>query len=89
MTDTAQLTFNVPKAFVERLEALAESRGQTTSSLAAEALAQYLAVQDEHVDEAIGEALEAAGGDGQWVDHEAVVQWLQSWGTDNELPRPR
>ncbi len=26
---------------------------------------------------------------GLFVTHEAVVRWLKSWGTDNELPPPK
>jgi predicted transcriptional regulator len=26
---------------------------------------------------------------GRTVTHEAVVKWLQSWGTGNRLPRPK
>ena len=25
---------------------------------------------------------------GRYVSHEAVVRWLRSWGTDDELPSP-
>ena len=26
---------------------------------------------------------------GRFITHEAVVRWLKSWGTDNELPPPK
>ena len=26
---------------------------------------------------------------GRFVSHEAVMRWLQSWGTDDELPPPK
>jgi predicted transcriptional regulator len=26
---------------------------------------------------------------GRFVTHEKVVEWLKSWGTDNELPCPK
>lgn len=26
---------------------------------------------------------------GRFVSHEAVMRWLESWGTDNELPPPK
>jgi len=31
---------------------------------------------------------EAAIAEGRVVPHEKVVEWLQSWGTPNELPCP-
>jgi len=33
-----------------------------------------------------GEANVAAG---RVISHEAVVRWLRSWGTENELPPPK
>jgi hypothetical protein len=38
-------------------------------------------------DAAIEEGLRAAE-EGRVVDHERVVEWVESWGTDNELPMP-
>ena len=26
---------------------------------------------------------------GRFITHEAVVRWLKSWGTENELPPPK
>ena len=37
---------------------------------------------------AIAEAKRAIK-EGRIVPHEEVVKWLQSWGTENELPCPR
>jgi predicted transcriptional regulator len=38
---------------------------------------------DEHDEEAMAD-LEA----GRVISHEAMVRWLRSWGTENELPPP-
>jgi predicted transcriptional regulator len=38
---------------------------------------------DEHDEEAMAD-LEA----GRKISHEAMVRWLRSWGTENELPPP-
>jgi predicted transcriptional regulator len=35
------------------------------------------------------EEAERAIADGRVVSHEAVVRWLKSWGTPNELPPPK
>jgi len=45
----------------------------------------------------IDEAAEAAADaralkdirEGRLISHEAVKKWLESWGTDNPLPRPK
>jgi predicted transcriptional regulator len=45
----------------------------------------HSARQVAHIKEALAEDEE--GGPG--VPHEEVMQWLESWGTDHELPRPK
>jgi predicted transcriptional regulator len=39
--------------------------------------------------QSIEEALDEADSGSPGVPHEAVVRWLESWGTDGELPPPR
>ena len=88
MADTARLTVHLPKEDLQRLEALAQARGESTAVLAVEAVAAYLAVQEWQVDQ-VRQAVARADAGGQFVEHEAVAAWLRSWGTENELPRPR
>ncbi len=45
-------------------------------------------IDEEEEARAIAEA-EAALKEGRFVPHEEVVKWLKSWGTPNELPRPK
>jgi predicted transcriptional regulator len=69
-----------------RLAALAEARCQPVSEVAAEVLATYLAPESweqAHIRAGL-EELEA----GKAIPHEQVAAWLDSWGTDNELPAP-
>ena len=87
MADEATRTSEVPKDCADRLTALAESTGRSPSLLASEALTRYLSVEEWQV-AAIREAVEAADAGAPMVDHEDVVAWVRSWGTDNELPRP-
>ena len=70
-----------------RLTALAEARQQPVEDLAAEVLASYLAPESwehRHIHAGLAE-LEAGKG----IPHEQVAAWLDSWGTDNELPAPK
>jgi predicted transcriptional regulator len=53
-----------------------------------EALAAYLAEQEWQI-AAIRVAVEEADAGAVAIPHEAVAAWLRSWGTANELPRPR
>jgi predicted transcriptional regulator len=88
MDDTCTLTIRLPKVDLDRLDALASSTKRSKSSLAAEAVEAYLAAQDWQI-ATISEAVEAADGGAIPVEHAAVKSWLQSWGNENELPRPR
>lgn len=88
MADTKALTVRVPKHDLERLDALAQSTNRSKSGLASEALTAYLAEQERQI-AAIREAVEDADAGAVPIPHEAVVAWLRSWGTANELPPPR
>jgi RHH-type transcriptional regulator, rel operon repressor / antitoxin RelB len=71
----------------EQLEALAEDMGRSTSNLAHEAIATYIKENAWQV-EAIGKAVARADAGGPFVPLEDVKRWVESWGTDNELPPP-
>ncbi|MGA7342273.1 MAG: hypothetical protein WBE72_15450 [Terracidiphilus sp.] len=69
-----------------RLAALADARQQPVSDVAAEVIATYLAPdswEHKHIRAGLAE-LEA----GEGVSNDRVMQWLDSWGTENELPAP-
>jgi predicted transcriptional regulator len=84
---SATLTIRVDESDKQRLEALARSTGRSRSLLAAEAIAEYLAVNEWQI-EAIRTAM-AEAERGETVPHEAVREWVASWGTDQELEPPR
>ena len=70
-----------------RLVALANDRKQPVSDVAAEVISMYFAPdswEHKHIRAGLAE-LEA----GQGVPNERVMEWLDSWGTENELPAPK
>ncbi len=70
-----------------RLAALADDRKQPVSEVAAEVISMYLAPdswEHKHIRAGLAE-LEA----GQGVSNERVMEWLDSWGTECELPAPK
>ena len=70
-----------------RLAALADNRKQPVSEVAAEVISMYLAPdswEHRHIREGLAEL-----DSGQCVSNERVVQWLESWGSENELPAPK
>jgi RHH-type transcriptional regulator, rel operon repressor / antitoxin RelB len=79
-------TIRVDEDDKKRLEALARSTGRSRSFLAAEAIAEYLAVNEWQI-EAIQTAM-AETERGETVSHEAVREWVASWDTDQELEPP-
>ncbi len=87
MAETGTLTIRVPREYLARLNALATKTRRSKSSLAGEALAAYLGLQEWQV-AVISEALDAADAGTPPMEHEPVARWLESWGSENELPRP-
>jgi predicted transcriptional regulator len=70
-----------------RLTALADARRQPVSDVAAEVIATFLSPdswEHQHIRAGLTE-LEA----GEGVSNERVMEWLDSWGTENELPAPK
>ena len=70
-----------------RLAALVDDRRQPVSEVAAEVISMYFAPdswEHKHIRAGLGE-LEADEG----VSNERVMEWLDSWGTENELPAPK
>ena len=88
MARSVVVTVRLKPEVREKLDALARDTNRSTSHLASEAIETYVnlnAWQVAHIKAALAE--DKAGGPA--VSHEDVVQWMQSWGTDRELPRPQ
>ena len=84
---TTILTIEVPHGIEERLDELARATSRTKAWLAREALRSFLDVYEWQA-KAIRCGIADAEA-GRLVDHEAVAAWLESWGTQEELPPPR
>src|SRR3954471_21122883 len=86
MTSTT-FTLRVEPEVKKRLERLAKSTGRSRSFLAAEALREYLDLNEWQVAgvrKAIA-SLDRGGG----VSHEQVKSWVNSWGGKRERPAPK
>ena len=82
------MTVRLKPEVSEKLEALARDMKRSKAYLANEAIEAYVDVnswQIARIKEALAE--DAAGGPG--APHEQVVEWVESWGTDHELPMPK
>jgi predicted transcriptional regulator len=83
----ATLTVQLSEVDKERLAALADATGRSESLLAAEAVSEYLALQEWQVSaiEAGIASIDREGG----IAHEAVRNWIESWDTNEELDPPK
>jgi RHH-type transcriptional regulator, rel operon repressor / antitoxin RelB len=70
-----------------RLERLAKSTGRSRSFLAAEAINEYLDVNEWQV-AGIKQAITSLDRS-EGIAHERVKQWVLSWGTRKERPMPK
>lgn len=74
----------------DRVRQLAEARQRSSHWIMREAIAQYVAREEKR--EALRQETLAAWEEfrdtGQQVSAEAVDRWLESWGTEDELPPP-
>ena len=87
MAKSTTMTVQLAPEVSEKLEALARDTKRSKAYLASEAIRSYVdlnAWQVAHINAALVEAHSGAPG----VPHEEVVKWVNSWDTDNELPRP-
>jgi predicted transcriptional regulator len=80
-------TVRVDPAVKERLEKLARSTGRTRSFLAAEAIAEYLDVNEWQVSGIRRAIASLERGDG--VSHDRVRDWVASWGGRRERSAPK
>jgi len=71
-------TLTIREELSKRLERLAKSTKRTKSSLASEALEEFLTVQEWHIN-AVKEGIKAADA-GKVVSHKDAVAELKKWG---------
>jgi RHH-type transcriptional regulator, rel operon repressor / antitoxin RelB len=87
MADTTTLTVRVTPQVKRRLESVALRIRRSKSFLAAEAIEEFLAVQEWQI-AAVKEGI-AAADRGNLVPHQDVRAWAASLGSRRKLARPR
>jgi len=80
-------TVRVDDSVKERLEKLAERTGRSRSFLAAEAISEYLDINEWQV-AGINQAI-ASLDRGEGITHARVKEWVGSWNTLHERPAPK
>ncbi len=83
------LSVRVPTELRDQLEDLSAATGRTKSFLTAEALRGYLEIHAWQV-QAIETAIEEAdNGKAKFAEHDQVVAWLKTWGSDKKKAAPK
>ena len=80
------MTVRLDKRIKQSLDEIAKHENRSKSFMAAAAISEYVAFHESQV-EGIKKAI-ASADKGEGVPHEKVKAWVESWGTDNELPMP-
>lgn len=80
-------TVRVDSGVKKRLEKLAKSTGRSRSFLAAEAISEYVDVNEWQV-AGIKQAM-ASMDRGEGIPHEDVKLWVRSWGSGRERRMPK
>ena len=87
MPKSTMMTVRLTPEVRDKLDALARDTKRSKAYLASEAIASYVDRNGWQIEE-IKKGLEEARSGTPGVPHEEVMDWLASWGTDHELPRP-
>ena len=82
------MTLRLDAATLRRLDQLAEITARSKAWLAAQAVKDYLEL-NEWQTQAIDAAVKRADARAKFIDHEKVDVWLESWGTPQEREPPR
>ena len=84
--NTTTMTVRLDARTKKSLNEIATHEKRSKSFLAAQAIVDYVELHEAQV-EGIKKAIASADA-GKGVSHEKVKAWVESWGTDNELPKP-
>lgn len=84
---SATFTVRVDSAVKKRLEKLAKSTGRSRSFLAAEAIGEFVDVNEWQI-AGIKRAMQSLDR-GEGIAHEQVSEWVRSWGGGKERPAPK
>jgi predicted transcriptional regulator len=88
MTKDVTLSLRIDQKLSNKLERRARQLKRSKSSLAAIAVENFLEIEAREM-ELTKRALAKAKAGGPFVSNEDMMRWLESWGTENELPPPK
>jgi predicted transcriptional regulator len=86
MTKT-MISARIPEKLSQELELIAESTQRSKAFLVTEAL-EELVERHVRLRKAIAQAEREADESGAYISHDKMTAWMESLGTENELPPP-
>jgi predicted transcriptional regulator len=86
-SETVTLTVKLPRDLVKRFQALIARTQWDLDTHVAEALTDYIPNTERRLT-AIQQAIEALDAGAPTYSNEEVIAWMESWGTEHELPAP-
>lgn len=84
---TVPFTFRIEKDLKKSLELEAQAEDRSASYLASKAIKMMLELREEKKQAVQDAVIEA--NKGVFVSQKAVHDWMDSWDTENELPKPK
>ena len=87
MAETTRVSIRVSVKTATRLKSLAAALKRSKSTLGAEALEEYLTLREWQI-KAIKQGIKDADA-GRMVEHNAVAEWIDSWGSADEKGLPQ
>lgn len=88
MTKDVTLSLRIDRKLSNKLDRRARQAKRSKSALAAYAIERLFETEDQEIAR-IKRSLARAKAGGPFVAHEDVMRWIESWATENELPRPK
>lgn len=82
------LSIRIAPEIKKQLDQLSDATGRTKSFLAVEAIEKYLETQSWQVKEIKKALKKASDKKTKFIEHNKVVDWVDSWGTQKEKGMP-
>lgn len=89
MANREIVTVEISKDVDEKPDALARATGVSKAAIANEAINSFVDENLWQIEEIKQAVRDADRPDCLWVAHDEVMDWFESLGTDNPLPRPQ
>jgi predicted transcriptional regulator len=88
MTKDVTLSLRIDRKLSDKLDRRARQAKRSKSSLAAIAIENFFEIEAMEIEKTKQVIARVKAGE-PTVPHEDVMRWIKSWGTENELPRPK